>query len=118
MPEHPIKELATSVLVEFYHCKGAGGAAPGNRVGDVYEVCGKVVKPGLWTNTIVLPDKIGKLTKANPSTIVVGSTAELTRLFSLNKTFNYRIIVVQPSLLKTDIAPHISEILAAAESYV
>lgn len=37
------------ITIQLYHCKGAGGESPGDRVGDVYEVCGQVVKSTLWT---------------------------------------------------------------------
>mgnify|MGYP001557140176 CR=1 FL=1 len=114
-----IKENASSILIELYHCKGAGGKTTGNRVDDVYELCGQAIKSGLWTNSAVLIDKVQKrLNRTNPSTIIVGDLTELSRLLSINKIFQFRIIAVQPGLLKADIAPNISEILAATESYV
>ena len=35
--------------VGLYHCKGSGGAAPGRRVGDLYDVVGQCVKSIAWT---------------------------------------------------------------------
>ncbi|MHA1216763.1 MAG: DEAD/DEAH box helicase, partial [Candidatus Thorarchaeota archaeon] len=34
--------------VEFYHVKSSSGDAPGDRVSDVYEVCGQVVRSPRW----------------------------------------------------------------------
>jgi superfamily II DNA or RNA helicase len=35
--------------VRLYHCKGSGGAAPGRRVGDLYDVIGQCIKSIPWT---------------------------------------------------------------------
>jgi hypothetical protein len=37
-------EAMDEIFVRLYHCKGAGGRSPGERVDDLYEVCGQVVK--------------------------------------------------------------------------
>jgi hypothetical protein len=37
-------------MVRLYHCKGAGGLASGDRVGDLYEVCGQATKSTQWRN--------------------------------------------------------------------
>jgi hypothetical protein len=38
----------TGIEVEFYHCKYSGGAQPGHRVDDLYEVCGQAQKSIHW----------------------------------------------------------------------
>jgi hypothetical protein len=38
----------TGIEVEFYHCKYSGGAEPGQRIGDLYEVCGQAQKSIRW----------------------------------------------------------------------
>jgi hypothetical protein len=38
--------------------KGAGGTAPGNRVGDVYEVCAQAVKSIIWCDLPRLVDRL------------------------------------------------------------
>ncbi len=43
-----VQETMGRLIVRFYHCKGAGGAAPGHRVGDVYELAGQAVKSVIW----------------------------------------------------------------------
>jgi hypothetical protein len=32
------------IAVGIYHCKGSGGPQPGNRIDDLYEVCGQAIK--------------------------------------------------------------------------
>jgi hypothetical protein len=39
-----LRATGETATLRFYHCKGAGGAAPGRRVGDLYEVIGQSVK--------------------------------------------------------------------------
>lgn len=43
-----VEEIENRLLIRFYHCKGAGGAAAGHRVGDVYELAGQAVKSVIW----------------------------------------------------------------------
>jgi len=114
-----IQENSSSILVELYHCKGSGGKRTGNRVEDVYEVCGQAIKSGIWTNSGVLKNKINKrFNRVNPSVYLAGNDKELNRIFSLNKIFYFKIVAVQPGILKSNIESKISEILAAAESYI
>jgi len=115
-----IKENSATILVELYHCKGAGDEFPGNRVNDVYELCGQAIKSGVWTNSGIIRAKIKKrLKRKNPSKYIKGNDLELDRLFSFNnKMFQFKIVAVQPGLLKTNIGANISEILAATEGYI
>jgi superfamily II DNA or RNA helicase len=38
----------SGIEVEFYHCKYSGGAVPGQRIDDLYEVCGQAQKSIRW----------------------------------------------------------------------
>jgi superfamily II DNA or RNA helicase len=38
----------SSIEVDLYHCKFSGAAAPGGRIGDLYEVCGQAQKSIAW----------------------------------------------------------------------
>src|SRR5690606_20202588 len=42
------------VDIALYHCKGAGGAPSGGRVGDVYEVAGQLVKSVYYCEIVTL----------------------------------------------------------------
>lgn len=43
-----------NVEIALYHCKGAGGPAGGQRVGDVYEVAGQLVKSVFYCDVLTL----------------------------------------------------------------
>lgn len=56
--DHGSRELADFISlsltgpdarIRFYHCKGSGGAKPGRRLGDLYEVLSQAVKTIPWT---------------------------------------------------------------------
>jgi len=114
-----IKELSDLIVIEFYHCKGALNKSPGNRVEDVYEVCGQAIKSGIWTHKRTLYNKIiARTSRINPSTYIVGNPTEMDRIFKVQKQIQYRILIVQPGISKASIKGNISSILAAAESYV
>ena len=49
-----INELTDCIAITLYHVKGSRAENPGNRVGDVYEVCMQVLKSqSLKTGTTV-----------------------------------------------------------------
>ena len=37
-------------VISLYHCKGSGGSKPGDRVDDLFEVCGQAIKSTKWRN--------------------------------------------------------------------
>ena len=43
-----VREHDKRLIVELFHCKYAHGATPGNRVSDLYEVCGQAQKSVRW----------------------------------------------------------------------
>ena len=40
------------LVITLYHCKGSSGEKPGNRVGDIYEVCEQVIKSSIWLSNV------------------------------------------------------------------
>lgn len=113
------KENANSIDIEFFHCKGAGDKMPGNRVNDVYEVCGQSIKSCYYANSKELQRKISsRVNRLNPSTFVIGNYSEVERLLSLNKIVRFKITAVQPGITKKDFQKNISEVIAAAEAYI
>ena len=44
-----IEEAQQQIIVTLWHCKYAGGGAPGQRAKDLYEVCGQAEKSTKWT---------------------------------------------------------------------
>ena len=108
------------VVVSFYHCKGSGGPKPGDRVDDLYEVCGQGVKglafvekeAGLLRH---LKDRTG-----TGSEFVRGDIAALQREFDRGKAsgFVYQFFLVQPGVTKAALSAKCGEILAATHDYL
>lgn len=48
---HKVFTGEASVEVELYHAKKSGGGEEGDRVGDVYDVCGQANKSIVWTTS-------------------------------------------------------------------
>lgn len=111
------------VKVCLYHCKGSGGAEPGDRVSDAYEVCGQVVKCLLWLKNkqriraqILQRDQDDKLA----SQFIKGTRSDLQAMLSDGTPTNleFEICVVQPGIPSSAISEKISHILGAASDYV
>jgi superfamily II DNA or RNA helicase len=113
--------VSDTVKVSLYHVKGSGGENPGNRVDDVYEVCGQVVKSLIWLRTPdALFEKI-KERRRGGSTWLKGDDAQFEQLFrqgSNGSGFDIRIGLVQPGITKARIEPKLCEVIAAARSHV
>ncbi|KTW01988.1 hypothetical protein SB4_04640 [Sphingomonas sanguinis] len=107
------------VDVRFYHCKGASGAAPGNRVSDVYEVCGQAVKGYIWCDLRRLVKRLlGRFSRrTGMATFIRGNEADLKALASA-RPVTFQMVVVQPGLALGAIEPKIAEVLGAANSHL
>lgn len=107
------------VNVSLYHCKSAGGAEPGNRVGDVYEVCAQAVKSIIWCDLPRLVDRLidRKQRGKGVGKLVRGTVAEM-RALATRRPVKFKMIVVQPGITKGDLDAKLAEVLAAANSHL
>jgi len=107
------------VDVRFYHCKGASGDAPGNRVADVYEVCGQAVKGFIWCDlrrlVKQLTSRFGR--KTGMAQFIRGDEAQLKALAAA-KPQTFQMIVVQPGIARGAIEPKLAEVLGAATAHL
>lgn len=108
------------LTISFYHCKGAGGSQPGNRVGDVYEVTGQVIRSIRWVEK---PHDL--LTKIRGRTLsgsrfAKGDANIIEQLLKAAqaKTIYYRIGLVQPGISAAALDDNTLHVLAAADDYV
>lgn len=117
-----LKQDGQELLVCLYHCKKAGGAAPGHRVDDVYEIAGQAVKSVTWTGRQKIADRIRRRFqgRVGSHTFVKGDLATLEKLladtFSLNISFE--VVAVQPGLMKRGLPTTMANVLAAASDYL
>jgi superfamily II DNA or RNA helicase len=117
--DHITIKDGNTIEVEFYHAKKSGGENAGDRVNDIYDVCGQAVKSLIWTTSkSVFQSKLGIRLKDHGSKFVIGNEATLSRILSQAKPINYRISIVQPGITKNDLTEKISTVLASTESYI
>lgn len=111
------------VVVELYHCKGAGGKNPGDRVSDAYEVCGQVSKCLIWLkNKQELRAKVldREQKRSGKSRFLKGSRNDLLRVLDDDTPIKleFAIHVVQPGIMINKISDKIGRVLGAASHYV
>lgn len=112
-----------SLLITLFHAKASSKATPGERVEDVYEVCGQAVKSLRWlANPVRLVQRLLARTAANEAdTVVVGARASLKRIgdAAKQKQVRFRMVLVQPGIARTSLSQEsIALPLGAAETYI
>jgi len=107
------------VTVTLYHCKGAGAAEPGNRVGDVYEVSAQAVKSIIWCDLPRLVDRLlDRLQrKKGVAKLVRGDVVTMQEL-AKRRPVKFGMVVVQPGITKGGLEPRLAEVLAAANYHL
>ncbi len=105
-----VEESEDTITVTLWHCKYSSEARPGNRVKDLYEVCGQAQKSIKWTwnftNLVIhLTDRETKYRNGRPSRFVRGDLNKLVvlRKASRRKYVVFRVGIVQPGLSKAGI---------------
>ena len=120
-----IEDGEQTITVTLWHCKYSSGAAPGNRVKDLYEVCGQAQKSTKWTWNF--PNLVAHLTvretkhrAGRPTRFVRGSLDRLVvlRKASRRKYVVFRIGIVQPGLSKAGIENDHLAILGATSLFL
>ena len=127
--DHRTGEIADFVMIRsdgekgeiiLFHVKASSSSTPGDRVADVYEVCGQVVRSLRWLHDLSRIRE--RLTRrlATGSEIVVGDQSRLESLLSEvgSLSITYRVVVVQPGLSQVAIGADNQHVLAAANDYL
>lgn len=108
------------VVIGLYHCKGSGGPEPGDRVDDLYEVCGQGIKCLIWVENE--PDLLRHVYKrtASDSRFVRGSYKVVKSEIEhgLKHGFVYQVYLVQPGITKSGLSQKSGEVLAATRDYL
>jgi hypothetical protein len=110
----------SSITLTLYHCKGSGGKDPGARIGDVYEVCGQVVKSfNLIDNEKDLLSHVRRRLRSG-SRFIKGDFPAFQQLIDERgaRSLNYEFAVVQPGISKSLLGEDGGSVLAAADEYV
>jgi len=127
MYDHRTGEIADLITMEthdnkpcltFYHVKRSTAAQPGQRVRDVYEVAGQIIKSVAYINDLDgLRRKIERRL-ATGSQLNRGNQHELTTFFTQarQRGCTFRLTLVQPGLTE-DLSEPNMHVLAAADDY-
>ena len=97
--------------VRLYHCKGSGGATPGRRVADLYDVVGQCVKSIPWTisQQALWHELRRRLREREAFKVLHGDTDEFGyEIDRLSETANALVVLdvvaVQPGVSISDLA--------------
>lgn len=119
----------TKIEVELYHCKFSGKPKPGQRVKDLYEVCGQAQKSVSWMAsrerqtdlfTHLLRREAARIDARDPTRIELGSRDELLTLQAMSRLHpvELKVFIVQPGLSKTKPTDDQLELLAVTENHL
>lgn len=118
------REVDGTVRVGLYHCKGAGGAPSGRRVGDVYEVAGQLLKSVAYCDGSILINhithRVAEGRHVHPSRFVVGEL-DIVRdaiEYAPPTGLHFEIYGVQPGISRAAIDVHLSDLMAYGLDYV
>jgi superfamily II DNA or RNA helicase len=115
-----VTEAGNDIVFSIYHCKGAGGPDVGQRVSDIYEVAGQVVKSLVWLRKPQeLLEKINQRISQG-SLFLKGDKALLRTMFerAKSKRLHFKIFCVQPGLSAANLAEKLTGPMGAARDYV
>ena len=120
-----IEETPEEIIVYLWHCKYSGGAEPGQRIGDLYEVCGQAQKSVKWTwslNTLVkhLVERESNHLRGRPSRFIRGSTSELVALrkSSRRRFVSFRVGIVQPGLSRQNVPTDHLAVIGSTNTFI
>lgn len=119
----------TILEVDFYHCKYSGAATPGERIKDLYEVCGQAQKSIAWMYshekrvdlfTHLLRREADRRDAGASTRYEVGNNEIALELREMSRTYpmRLRIFVVQPGLSRGNATREQLELLSVAENYL
>lgn len=114
-----LKEHNSEVKVTLYHCKGAGGKPSGERVDDLYEVCGQATKSIQWRIKKQLVKRL-KTRIRSGSRFVKGDEQTLIDLLESDPRHQLRteVVAVQPGVSIGSISSKQVHLLSAANRQI
>jgi hypothetical protein len=118
-----IDDSASEVRFTFYHAKASEGRNAGERLADVYEVCGQAVKSIRWTlsPTVLVERLLARSRGREDDRMVVGVRDGLKIILDSvkHKRVSYEIVIVQPGISRAKMtADNIALPLASADFFI
>jgi|HubBroStandDraft_1064217.scaffolds.fasta_scaffold50895_2 hypothetical protein len=104
------------VLATLFHSKASSARNPGERVDDLYEVCGQAVKLARWVDRKLMLGGLEE--RAAPGSIFLSGSMEQARtLLSRNLPLNLRIMLVQPGLSRAVLTVMRGNLFSAVDEF-
>jgi superfamily II DNA or RNA helicase len=121
-----IKVSDEVISVELYHCKYSQANKPGQRIGDLYEVCGQAQKSNRWVDrpdvffSHLLRRESKRFSEHEVSRFEVGNTDGLIRIQEISRRvrIEFSIFIVQPGLSKANASDTQLRLLSVTENYL
>lgn len=108
-----------NIQIDMYHVKASGTKKPGNRVDDLYEVCGQITKAAAFCcERQALVTKLTSRLASNEHKFINGNFAKLNGLLSGSKPIKMKMIIVQPGISKSKHNLNIATLLSAPDSFL
>ena len=119
----------SSIDVEFYHCKFSQEPTPGQRIKDLYEVCGQAQKSIRWMSspekktdlfTHLLRREADRQAAGRPSRFETGDKDLLLTIRDMSRLcpVNLKIHIVQPGVSKTRASRDQLELMSVTENHL
>jgi len=119
----------SSIDVEFYHCKLSQDAAPGQRIKDLYEVCGQAQKSIAWISnpekrtdvfTHLLRREAGREEAGRSTRLERGDKEQLLTIREMTRLcpVSLRIYVVQPGVSKARATTDQLQLMSVTENHL
>jgi hypothetical protein len=114
--------VGSETHVVLYHCKASCQDNAGERVEDVYEVCGQVAKSTGWIDRRRLREAIEHRfeTRQGRSRFVRGDMDTVSRALGEGRYIRLvmQMVAVQPGLSKAKLSGKVGAVLAAADDFI
>ncbi len=108
---------AEEVLVSLFHCKASSAPSAGERVEDLYEVCGQAIKSARWIDRRLMIEGLDRRA-ARGSVFLRGALDACIGLLNGDRRISLQIVLVQPGLSKAQIGARSGPLLGAVDDYV
>ncbi len=115
-----IQETEASIEIDLYHAKKSGGTEEGDRINDVYDVCGQANKSLVWTTNkqTFLKKLIERIRNKEDKKFVKGTLGVCKAILEKPKVLKFVIHIVQPGITKVGLSEKVSTVLASTYAYI
>ena len=119
----------TSIDVSLYHCKYSQDATPGQRIADLYEVCGQAQKSVAWMSSLekrtdlfihLLRREASRHESGGTSRYEVGDGDLLETIMEMSRQYLVKlgIFIVQPGVSKQNVSQTQLLLMSVTENYL